>query len=57
MDAIKEIIFRYSSRKLIVTALVGLGIVTDMLTLTAPVAFVVGAYLIGQAIVDTWGGA
>ena len=57
MDAIKEIVFRYSSRKLVVTVLVGLGIVTDVLTLTSPVAFVVGAYLIGQAIVDTWGGA
>lgn len=56
MNTIKEIIFRYSSRKLIVTALVGLGVATDTLTLTAPVAFVAGAYLIGQAIVDTWGG-
>jgi hypothetical protein len=56
MDAIKGIIGRYSSRKLIVTALAGIGVATGVLTLTLPVALVIGAYLVSQAIVDTWGG-
>lgn len=54
MDAIKKIIGKYSSRKLIVTAFTGFGVATGVLTLTLPMALVMSSYLLSQAIVDTW---
>jgi len=50
-----EIIKKIYSRKLAVTVLIGIGVVTGSVTLTMPMALVACGYLLSQAIVDTWG--
>ena len=55
MDIIGEIVNKVASRKLAVTAVAGAAAVTGAIELTWPMAAVAVAYILGQAIVDTWG--
>ena len=50
MDMIKGVIDKVASRKLAATAAA-----TGAVEITLPVAIVAAAYILGQAIVDTWG--
>ena len=54
MDMIKGVIDKVASRKLAVTAVAGAA-ATGTIELTWPMAVVAAAYIVGQAIVDTWG--
>ena len=51
----KRIIDKITSRKLAVTAAVGAATVTGAVDFTWPMAAVAVAYILGQAVVDTWG--
>ena len=55
MDIIKKVIDKVASRKLTVTAAAGAAAATGTIELTWPMAVVAAAYILGQAIVDTWG--
>ena len=55
MLSVKGIIDKVASRKLAVTAAAGAAAVTGSIELTWPMAVVAAAYIVGQAIVDTWG--
>ena len=55
MISIKGIIDKGASRKLAVTAAAGAAAATGAVEITLPVAIVAAAYIVGQAIVDTWG--
>ena len=55
MDLIKDVIDKVASRKLAVTAAAGAAAATGVVDITLPVAIVAAAYIVGQAIVDTWG--
>ncbi len=55
MDIVKGVIDKVASRKLAVTAAAGAAAATGVVDITLPVAIVAAAYIVGQAIVDTWG--
>jgi len=52
----KRIIDKITSRKLAVTAVVGAAAATGAVEITWPIAAVAVAYIVGQTVVDTWGG-
>ena len=55
MNIIKGVIDKVASRKLAVTAAAGAAAATGVVEITLPVAIVAAAYILGQAIVNTWG--
>lgn len=55
MNMIKDLVDKVASRKLAVTAVVGAAAITGVVELTWPTAAVAVAYILGQAVVDTWG--
>ena len=50
-----HLIQKLTSRKLGVTAVIGAAAATGVVELTGPMAAVAVAYILGQAVVDTWG--
>jgi len=52
---LREFTTKIVSRKLAVTAAVGAVAVTGAVDFTWPMAAVAVAYILGQAVVDTWG--
>jgi hypothetical protein len=55
MNFITYIVDKVKSRKLLVTAAAGAATATGAVEITWPVASVAIAYVLGQAIQDTWG--
>ena len=56
MDIVKGVIDKVASRKLAVTAAAGAAAATGVGDITLPVAIVAAAYIMGQALVDAFGG-